>query len=50
MNSSRSDLAPSGKRYLAHVRQDGNGPFVIHELEEHLRLEETWGHKYDKTL
>ena len=25
------------KRYLAHVRQDKHGSFVIHNLEEHLR-------------
>lgn len=25
------------QRYLAHVCQDENGLFVIHELEEHLR-------------
>jgi CRISPR-associated endonuclease/helicase Cas3 len=24
-------------RYLAHVRQDEDGTFVIHDLEEHLR-------------
>jgi CRISPR-associated endonuclease/helicase Cas3 len=24
-------------RYLAHVRQDKDGSFVIHNLEEHLR-------------
>jgi hypothetical protein len=23
------------KRYLAHVRQDDHGSFVIHDLEEH---------------
>jgi HD superfamily phosphohydrolase YqeK len=25
------------KRYLAHVRQNKDGSFVIHNLEEHLR-------------
>lgn len=25
------------KQYLAHVRQDKDGSFVIHNLEEHLR-------------
>ena len=25
------------KRYLAHVRQDDDGSFVVHDLEEHLR-------------
>jgi CRISPR-associated endonuclease/helicase Cas3 len=27
----------SEKRYLAHVRQDKDGSYVIHDLEEHLR-------------
>ena len=25
------------RRYLAHVRQNADGSFVIHDLEEHLR-------------
>ena len=29
--------AVSTKQYLAHVRQDGDGCFIIHHLEEHLR-------------
>ena len=31
-----ADTVPA-KRYLAHVRQDKNGSYVIHDLEEHLR-------------
>ena len=31
-----SSPVPS-KRYLAHVRQEDDGSFVIHDLEEHLR-------------
>lgn len=26
----------SAKRYLAHVRQNADGSFLIHDLEEHL--------------
>ena len=29
--------APPIKQYLAHVRQDKDGAFIIHNLEEHLR-------------
>ena len=35
-NFTASSPAPL-KRYLAHVRQDNDGSFVIHDLEEHLR-------------
>lgn len=37
MNSTRPPSEQSGKRYLAHVRQNADGSFVIHDLEEHLR-------------
>ncbi len=39
MKSDRVSTNPavSTKRYLAHVRQDDNGSFVIHDLEDHLR-------------
>ena len=30
-------IVTPAKRYLAHVRQDEDGSFVIHDLEEHLR-------------
>lgn len=33
----RSENPAGAKRYLAHVRQDDDGSFVIHDLEEHLR-------------
>ena len=29
--------SPPVRPYLAHVRQNNDGSFVIHELEEHLR-------------
>lgn len=35
--SAHSENHASAKRYLAHVRQDDDGSFVIHDLEEHLR-------------
>ena len=25
------------KRFLAHVRRDGDGSYAVHELEDHLR-------------
>lgn len=28
---------PFGKRYLAHVRQNADGSFAIHDLGEHMR-------------
>ena len=37
MNPTRPPSEQSGKRYLAHVRQNADGSFVIHDLEEHLR-------------
>ena len=37
MNSTRPPSEQSGKRYLTHVRQNADGSFVIHDLEEHLR-------------
>lgn len=36
MNPTRSP-EQSAKRYLAHVRQNADGSFFIHDLEEHLR-------------
>ena len=35
-STTTADIAPE-KRYLAHVRQDKDGSYVIHDLEEHLR-------------
>jgi hypothetical protein len=35
-NQAASSLSPA-KRYLAHVHQQDDGSFVIHDLEEHLR-------------
>lgn len=37
MDQTTPSTHQSGKRYLAHVRQNADGSFVIHDLEEHLR-------------
>lgn len=37
MDQTAPSTHQSGKRYLAHVRQNADGSFVIHDLEEHLR-------------
>lgn len=37
MRATTSTSEPGVKQYLAHVRQDDEGSFVVHELEEHLR-------------
>lgn len=37
MNPTPPSSEQSGKCYLAHVRQDSDGSFVSHDLEEHLR-------------
>lgn len=37
MNPSPAQSAHSGKRFLAHVRQNADGSFLVHDLEEHLR-------------
>ena len=31
-----TEITVSAKQYLAHVRRDTDGSFVIHDLEEHL--------------
>jgi len=37
MNPTPASSEQSGKCSLAHVRQNPDGSFVIHDLEEHLR-------------
>lgn len=37
MDQATSSTHQSEERYLAHVRQNADGSFVIHDLEEHLR-------------
>lgn len=35
--ATKAVVAPPEKRYLAHVRRNDDGSFVIHDLEDHLR-------------
>jgi hypothetical protein len=37
MRATTATSEPEVKQYLAHVRSDDDGSFVLHDLEEHLR-------------
>lgn len=46
MSQTVASSEPSTKRAFAHVRQNDDGSFAIHDLEEHLRVAATLAGEY----